>query len=579
MADYFMNNPFTRRFSIRQLQKLDKIVKKQSLTEKSLLVVLLIILTTSTIWMLQKINENFLIEIPTHGGHLTEGIVGTPRFINPLLAISNADRDLTTLVYSGLMKATPGGNLIPDLAEKYEVSESGLSYTFTLKDNLVFHDNTPITTADIEYTISLSQNSVIKSSKRANWDGVGIEIINEKEIKFILQTPYSPFLENTTIGILPKHIWENIEPEQFAFSNFNIEPIGSGPYKITQIDRNSDGILEQYTLKAFKKYALNEPYITDLTIKLFPNEERLVAAFKKESIESINTLPAETIKNLKEEKEVRTENVSLPRIFGVFFNQNQNEIFTNIEVRKALNHAINKERIIENVLGGYGESIFGPIPKNSKYFDRDSEEIVFNLEEAKNIMDRNGWNLNKEGVWENKKGVPLIFTITTSDADDLKITAELIKEDWERLGAKVNINIFEIGDLNQNVIRPREYEALLFGEIIGRDMDLFAFWHSSQRNDPGLNIALYTNITTDKLLEDVRTTNNEEERVESFKEFQREIAKDIPAIFIYSPNFTYIIPEKIRNFSLGQITLPSERFLGIHRWNIETEKVWGLFTN
>ena len=573
-----MKSLLTRNFEVRQLDKPNKIIKDLSLTEKVLLYFLIAILLISAVLMLNKISKHFLVEIPAKGGSLTEGIVGTPRFINPLLAISNADRDLTSLVYSGLMKATPKGNLIPDLAEKYEISDSGLVYTFILKDDIFFHDKTPITTADIEFTINLSQNSIVKSPKRANWDGIGIEIINEKEIRFNLQTPYSPFLENTTLGILPKHIWENIEPEQFAFSNFNIEPIGSGPYTITQVNRNSDGILEKYSLKAFDKYALNEPYITELTIKLYPNEETLLTAYEKEDIKSINTVSAETLELLKQKGDIRIESVALPRIFGVFFNQNQNEIFTNIEIRKALNRSLHKDKIVQKVLGNYGISIDNPIPQNSKYFDSKSEKTKFNIESAVELLENNGWELNEKGIRE-KKGTPLIFTIATSDAFDLKKTAELIKEDWEKLGAKVNINIFEIGDLNQNVIRPREYDALLFGEIIGRDMDLFAFWHSSQRNDPGLNIALYANIQTDKLLEDVRTTNDEKERLEKFQKFQTEIKKDIPAIFIYSPNFTYIIPEKIKGFSLEQITLPSERFLGVHNWNIETEKVWQIFNN
>ncbi|MCG2694493.1 ABC transporter substrate-binding protein [Candidatus Parcubacteria bacterium] len=528
--------------------------------------------------MLYKVNKYFIVEIPAKGGQLVEGSIGSPRFINPLLSISNADRDLTILVYSGLLRATPDGQLINDLAKEYTISEDGLVYDFILKDDIFFHDGNPITTDDVEFTLKSSQDNVIKSPKRANWDGVGVEKINDKQIRFTLKSPYSPFLENTTLGILPKHIWGGIEPEQFAFSQFNVEPIGSGPYKIESLKRNSSGILEKYELVPFKKYILGEPYISKLTINFYPNEEELLNAYNKGYVESINTISPEKAKEL-ETKVVRIETIPLPRIFGVFFNQNKNSVFTHIEVRQALDRALDKDKIVDEVLNGYGIAIDGPIPPASKFFDEISDDE--NTKTAIEILENNGWKLNEEGIMEkkfNKTVTPLIFKIATSNAPELKAVANLVKRQWEEIGAKVTLDIFEIGDLNQNVIRPREYDALLFGEIIGRDMDLFAFWHSSQRNDPGLNISLYANITVDKLLEEVRSIHDEEIKVEKYKKFQSEIRDDLPAIFIYSPEFIYILPEKIKNFSLGQITMPSERFLDIYNWNIKTDKVWKIFS-
>lgn len=571
----------TQRFDVPKLSKIDQIIKSLSLTEKIVFWFFVLLLSASTITMLSKINDSLLIEIPIKGGSFSEGVIGSPRFINPLLAISNADRDLTELIYSGLMKATPSGELIPNLAKEYKISEDGLVYDFKLKDEIFFHDNKPITTDDIEFTIKASQDSVIKSPKRANWDGVQIKKINDKEIQFVLKTPYSPFLENATLGILPEHIWGEIEPEQFAFSQFNIEPIGSGPYKITNMKRNSSGILERYDLEAFNKYALGEPYISELTIKFYPNEEHLLTAHKKNEVEGINTISPEKTSEL-EEANYRIERIALPRIFGVFFNQNQNSIFTNIEIRKALNMSLDKEKIVKEILNGYGITINGPIPPTSKYYNDINREDSFDLKEAIDILERNNWELNEEtGIREKtvkKVATPLSFTISTSDAPELKAAANIIKETWKKIGAEVTIKIFETGDLNQNVIRPRDYEALLFGEIIGRDMDLFAFWHSSQRNDPGLNIAMYTNIDADKLLEGARSIHIEEDRLEKYLKFQEEIFSDVPAVFIYSPDFIYIVPEKIKNFSLGQITMPSERFLDIHNWNIKTDTVWKIFS-
>jgi len=145
--------------------------------------------------------------------------------------------------------------------------------------------------------------------------------------------------------------------------------------------------------------------------------------------------------------------------------------------------------------------------------------------------------------------------------------------------AQVSLQVFNASDLNHSVIRPRKYDALFFGEIIGRESDPFAFWHSSQRNDPGLNIALYTNITADRLLEEGRVTFEKDARREIYQQFQEEVRSDIPAIFVYSPDFIYIIPNKIKGIKTGTITVPSERFLDIHTWYVETDRLWKIFTN
>ena len=148
---------------------------------------------------------------------------------------------------------------------------------------------------------------------------------------------------------------------------------------------------------------------------------------------------------------------------------------------------------------------------------------------------------------------------------------------WGKIGANVSVKVFEIGDLEQNAIRPRKYESLLFGEIMGRDPDPFAFWHSSQRNDPGLNVALYANIAADKLLEDARTTFDAEEREEKYIEFQNEVEKDIPAVFIYSPHFIYLVPDWAKGIEETSITVPSDRFSQVYNWHINTKRVWKAF--
>jgi len=171
----------------------------------------------------------------------------------------------------------------------------------------------------------------------------------------------------------------------------------------------------------------------------------------------------------------------------------------------------------------------------------------------------------------------LSFSISTGDAPELRAVANELVNTWKRLGAKVDILVFETGDLNQDIIRPRSFDALLFGEVISRNADVYPFWHSSQRNDPGLNIALYANSRVDKLLEEGRSASDPTVAEKSYLAFAEEIASDIPAIFLYTPSYLYVIPESVGSVSLGLLSTPQDRFAGIRDWYIQTDKVWKIF--
>ena len=568
-----------KHFTISHGTTLNRVVSSLSKSEKLIFWVLVAILTVSTISILSNINNSVLVEIKAKGGSFTEGIIGSPRFINPVLALSDADRDLVSIIYSGLLKATPDGGFIPDLAESYTVSEDGLVYEFTIRENAVFHDGYSVTADDVIFTINKILDPILKSVQRANWDGVLVEKVNDRTVRFTLTHPYAPFLQNTTIGILPKHMWKDVSSKQFPFSEINVVPVGSGPYKVSKVSKDSSGIPETYVLKSFKDYTLGGPFIDKITFKFYQNETKLISAFNKGYIDSINSISPESIAYINPK---RVEKTPLPRVFAVFFNQNIARVFSNIEVRKALDVAVDRNKIVKTVLAGYGTPVDSPIPPgsiNRPPTDTQQEKITNSIEEAKNILSRNGWKFDKKlNVLVSKDKEQLQFSITTSNVPELKAVAKILKDTWEKVGAKVKIKIFEAGNLNQNVIRPREYDALLFGEVIGRELDLFAFWHSSQRNDPGLNIALYANITADDLLEKGRTLLDTDLRDKTYLKFEKEIKKDIPAIFLYSPDFIYVLPEYIKGVSLGSVTTSGDRFLNVNEWFIRTDKVWSIFS-
>jgi peptide/nickel transport system substrate-binding protein len=548
--------------------------------ERVIFHLLMAVAVISILVLVKDASRLFMEEKPTYGGAFTEGIVGTPRFVNPILAISDADRDAAMLVYSGLIRKTEDGGFIPDLAEKYEISRDGLTYIFTLRDNIFFQDDTPITTDDVEFTIQKAKDPLIKSPKRPNWEGVSVQKIDEKTISFTLKHPYAQFLENATMGILPKNLWKDIPVEQFSFSDYNLNGIGSGPYKVDSVTKSRGGIPSSFSLSSFKKFALGRPYVDKINLNFYGNESDLINALLSGSIDNVNAIMPEEAKALLE-RGVRIKKYPLPRVYGVFFNQSQAPVLTDIAVRQALDEATDRDNIIDSVFYGFGTPLYGPVPKpnpESLSGASKSENAEERISNAIKILTDEGWEMSTStGVMTKtvkKDTQTLSFSISTADKPELKATAGMLKENWAKIGANVEIKIFESGDLNQNVIRPRKYDSLLFGEVIGEDSDPYAFWHSSQRNDPGLNIALYANQRVDKLLEDARATIDKEERAKKYADFESELSKDVPAIFIYSPDFIYVVSSKLDGIAIGELTVPAERFLSVHKWYEDTDWVW-----
>jgi peptide/nickel transport system substrate-binding protein len=551
--------------------------------------VLLIISAAALVYLL---NASLLVTVPARGGTLSEGIIGSPRFINPVLAISDADRDAVSLVYSGLLKATPDGNYVSDLAQDYVVSDDGKTYTFTLRPHVTFHDGTPVTADDVVFTVMKAQDPALKSPLRANWDGVTVEKVDERTLRFTLKQLYAPFIANLTIGILPKHLWQNVSTEEFPFSELNTSPVGSGPYKVTSISRTASGIPSSYELQGFSAYALGEPYLSHLTLRLYQSESALMAGLEAGDIESASGISPEALTPISGS---RIERSPLNRVFGVFFNQNQSEILRDKDVRQALGDSIDRQILVDQVLGGFGTPLLDPIPRGilprvastatSTIPSSASQGPDTNLALAAQArLLTKGWSLGSNqvltkttGKGKDAKTVTLSFSLSTGNVPELRAAAEYLREQWSTMGVSVDVKIFDQGDLSQNVIRPRKYDALLFGEVVGREFDLYAFWHSSQRNDPGLNVALYANATADKILEQLRSTGSDQERADLYGKFRAELNRDIPALFLYTPDFVYTVPKDLKGLDLGFIGTPSDRFLSITQWHRETDYVWPFF--
>jgi peptide/nickel transport system substrate-binding protein len=542
-------------------------------------------LFASLLWSGAVLSGLASVDVPAHSGTLTEGVVGTPRFVNPVLAVTRADRDLSELVYAGLAKLDQNGAIVPDVAESITVSDDGLTYDVVLRPDVTFHDGTPLTADDVAFTIARIQDPAIGSPLRASWDGVTVQVANDHEVNFILQQPYAPFIENLTVGILPAHIWKDASAEEFPFSQWNSEPVGAGPYEVKDIVRDNSGIPKSYTLAPYKGYYGTPAKIQTLTLKFYPNETKLGDAWNAGEINAAAGLSAETIASLSlDPKQYAVDTVPLPRTFAVFFNQNKSPGRRAAAAREALDAAIDRGDLIDSVLDGYAEPLTSPIPPGFGVEATGTAPAADDsLAAAKEILQNGGWTFNDDaGAWEKKLGsdstpTTLAFSISTANTPVFEETAEYLRARWAQLGAHVDVKEFDQSDLTQSVIRPRDYEALLFGTVIGRAFDFYSFWHSSQRNDPGLNVALYANITTDAILEDIRTNRDLSARNEAVEKFAAEIEKETPAVFLYAPEFTYVLPRSVTGAAFTGLAEPYERFANVTDWYMSSESIWPIF--
>ncbi len=533
----------------------------------------MVLICGSLLFWFGNIYLSFTKEIPANGGSYVEGIVGQPMYINPILSQTNqTDSSLTRLVYSGLMKYDGSGKLVNDLAERYEILEDGKEYIFYLKKGVQWHDGEFLTSDDVIFTINTINDPLFKSPLRQNWQGVRVERVDDYTLKFILEKPYFGFLENLTVGILPKHIWSNIGYEKFPLAKFNLEPIGTGPYKFSDIHKDADGNILNYELVVFDDYFDKVPFISKILFNFYANRQEEIDAYNHKKINGIGNLPAEKSNIDDYRKNTNIYEIDIPWSFTIFFNKTKNVALANKEIRSALRMATNKQEIIKKVLNGKGTVMDAPFFPGTDEYDNKIERPTFDIEKAKELLDDSGWKLNSDGVRE-KDGNNLQFAIITIDSADLIKVANLLKKQWEKIGAKIDVQAYSFADIKQNYIKTREYDALLVGQEASFNVDPYSFWHSSQKKDPGLNWALFDNKDADEIIEQARVDNDRNDRIKKYYKFQEIINEEVPAIFLFSPKYLYLVDGNIKGIATQRINSPQWRFANINNWYINTKRV------
>lgn len=651
--------------SFSQWKQIFKVLGKN---EKRALFIFAILTAVSLFFLSINFYINNTKIAPAFGGTYSEGIVGQPRFINPIYGETNdVDRTLIDLIYSGLMTYDKDGKIINDLAKSYTVSDDGKTYDFQLKDNIFWQDGKPLTANDIVFTIKTIQNSDYKSPLRANWLGVEVEKTSDKSLSFILKTPYNSFLENCAVKIIPAHIWQNVLAENFSLSAYNLQPIGSGPYAMSDLKQADTGFIKSIDLESNHKYYGKPPYISNISFQFFANKNDLIKAANAKTIDGFSSLEEKEFKQgWSANEKFSTYSFALPRYFAVFFNTSKTKILSDINIRQALNYSIDKQEIINQISAstkGKISLVDSPILPDFYGLQSPLNPYSFNIEQAKKLLDKSGYKdagsglrakpndkkpafqfknylavgnktkdvtelqgclarldenfknlmqeetsgtygkgteaavtefqkkylpdtpptgevgkatrqkLNELCIVSQDNSLPLKFTLTTINQPQLVQAANTLKDYWKKVGVTVDIKAVEISEL-KSIIKIRDFDALLYGEVLGSEPDLYPFWHSSQVNDPGLNLPGYQNKDADQLLKEARETLDISIKQAGYEKLQDIIIGDAPALFLYNPDYIYWVSQKINGIDTTKIVDPAKRFSNISEWFIKTKRVF-----
>lgn len=505
---------------------------------------------------------------PASGGKFTEGIVGQPAFLNPLLARNGTpDKDLSALLFANMT----------DIAESIKSDKAFQVWNIRIKENASWHDESPITSDDIIFTVTTIQNPDTASPLFSDWQNIHIERVSELEVRFELASSYSLFSNILSdLRPVPKKVFANISPANIKLSSYNLEPIGSGPFKFTESEKKRDGFITSYRFSRnpFFRYIGKEPYLKEFNIKFFENETELTRAYDLGSIDGFfSSRPPKQLK-------INSRIIDIPtaKYYAVFFNQNSYEAFASSAVRHALSLATDKKAIIDEIFSGKAIISNGPIPPVlSSFSDTIDHEWRFSPQEAVDLLEKDGWQINENtGVREKKRkntAMPLSFTIKTPDSIPLKDAAEKISEQWRAIGVDAKVVKVDSSRIADEAIKTRDYQAILFGNITLANPDLFSFWHSSEKFSPGLNLSLYENRTVDNAISLLRKMGHESpQRFEVLRDIQKIIASETPAVFLVSPYSFYVYKANIPGIAIGTIVLPSDRFIKVSEWHVSTAR-------
>ncbi len=527
------------------------------------LIALLIVLTgVQTIWFQNSYTEK--ASVP--GGTYAEGLVGPLGTLNPLFATSNAERSATQMIFSGLFSYDRHNRVRGDVAQNWRLEDGGKKYIITLKDNVRWHDGKKLTSKDVVFTVNLMKNPKVNSPLYSSWKDIDASATDDKTVVFTLPAVYSPFLNALNFGIVPEHLLKDIPPENIRESSFSLHPVGSGPFVFRSLQNlnKNQGRSVMY-LEAFNDYFKGKPKIESLQLHVYGKNSELEKALRTQEINTVNELSAQVAKKL--ESNFTIAHVSINHgAYAIF--RTDSTVLKDQKVRSALRHGTDIEKIREKI-GNSASILEGPLLNGQVKGIASLKQPKFNQKQANKILDQAGWKKGNDGI--RKKGSQqLIINLVSLNSGDYPVVVKELKKQWKKLGVKVETRLVAPENIQQNVLRPRAYDVLVYELAIGADPDVYAYWHSSQATQDGLNFANYNSGVADDALLSARARFEEPLRDTKYTVFVRQWLKDIPAIALYQPVIRYGSNNEVRTLSSNaSIVSPVDRYRLVEYWTVK----------
>jgi peptide/nickel transport system substrate-binding protein len=542
-----------------------------------LVVALTLIVVAVLLLTQQQPSLNPILPQPASGGIYTEALVGSFGRLNPLLDLNNpADRDVDRLLFSSLLKFDSQGIPQPDLAESWGVSADGKIYNVTLRANANWDDGTPITSDDVLFTLSLlrSQDSAFSPDVRTLWDGVQITRLNDKNIKFVLTEPFVPFLDYLTFGVLPKHLLESVAADQLASANFNLAPVGSGPYKFDHLTIEN-GKIAGVVLTASKSYFGQVPFIDQIVFRYYPSSQAALTAYKAGEVLGISQITQDALPAAMSATSLDLYSSRMPRLTMIFLNLGDKTLpfFQDKNVRSALLLGLNRQWMVDKLLDGQGIVANSPILPGTWAYYSGTAMHGFDQDAAIAGLKTAGYVLPATGSVRAKDNVSLSFTLAYPDDTLHTALAQNIQQNWAAIGVDVTLKAVTYTSLLNDYLTPRTYQAVLADLDLSRsyDPDPYPFWHQAEITG-GQNYSQWNSQTASEYLEQARVTADTGVRLRLYRNFQVVFANETPALLLYYPIYTYGVDQRVQGVQGVPLFEPADRLNDLSSWYLVTKR-------
>lgn len=480
-----------------------------------------------------------------YGGVYAEAVLGPVNTLNPLFASSPAEDAASYLLFSRLLSYDTSGNLNYDLADGIEASDDGMTYRVSLRRGVHWHDGRALTARDVVFTAELLKDPATRSQIRG-WSDMEVRQVDDQTVEFVLPAPYAAFEHALTFPILPEHILGNIPRNTLREHDFSQNPVGSGPFslRIVQAEDVAGDRRIIHTV-ANEQYYKGAAKLSRFQLHVYPDKDSMIQAL---SVNEVNAASGLSLPDVQMIDSNRYKKVARPIQNGVYALLNtESEVLGDRAVRRALQRATDTDQVRQKV-GGDVPSLDLPFT-NSQVPGEMPVRPSYNVEAARKILDDAGWRV-QDGIRKKGDRELRLSVVTTKDAEYERALETLIGQ-WRQLDIAIDERIVDASDPSQSfaqtVLQPRNYDVLVYQLAIGRDPDVYAYWHSSQATARGLNLSNYSSVVADDILATARTTLDGDLRNAKYVSFAERWIQDVPAIGLYQSTMQYVYSENVYN--------------------------------